>query len=236
MISRKALNFQSSFSNLQFSVLLPQYLVHDLPHFFLHLVQRSVSPHQSDPVRLLLRKLEIAVPHHAVELDVLVLEPRFILETFDRVTSPRPSDARSSIDIEQDRKHRPETSRHDTVKLPDVRDRQPPPVSLVGERRIGEAVAQDDPALCESGEDHLAEMLRAARRIQEELRRGVQPSVERVQEDPADLVADGRTARFPGERHRPSLFRKILQEAGDLGRLAGALDALKGDERSRHAT
>jgi hypothetical protein len=55
--------------------------------------------------------------------------------------------------------------------------------------------------------------------------------VERVDEKRAQLLAERRAARLAREDERDVRVRQIFVEESDLRRLAGAFDALEGDEQ-----
>jgi len=52
----------------------------------------------------------------------------------------------------------------------------------------------------------------------------------RIEQDGADLLADGCSARFPGDHDLTTFGAQRLGEALELGRLAAAVEAFEGDE------
>jgi hypothetical protein len=64
--------------------------------------------------------------------------------------------------------------------------------ALICERRVSEAVREDDCATVPGGLDHFVEVLGARREVEEHLGDGAELVVVRVKQDIADLPADSR--------------------------------------------
>jgi hypothetical protein len=130
---------------------LQQNLIYDPPDVILDLVGRPRCIDDADTAGFLLRQLKITVPHTVMERKLFVLEPRFPVEALARVPAPRAPDACRGVDVEKHGEPGTELRGHDAVQFAYRGDRKSPAIPLVGERGIGEPVAQDDPSRIERG-------------------------------------------------------------------------------------
>src|SRR5690606_1387307 len=92
-----------------------------------------------------------------------------------------------------------------------------------------EAVGQNDLAALEGGTDDLPDVLRAAGRVEQELR--FRSDIElRVEHHRAHRVTHRRAARLPGGQHVVTLRPHRLREELELEGLPRPVDPLEGDE------
>ena len=104
--------------------------------------------------------------------------------------------------------------------------------SLVGGGGVDEAVAEDDAAALEDGEDDLSDVLDSCGAEEEELGLGEDVLVAEGEEEVADGLAERRAAGFAGGDDLILLFAEAIGDELHLGGLAGALGTLEGDEQS----
>ena len=106
-------------------------------------------------------------------------------------------------------------------------------VALVGDRRFREAVREHDLARREGRPDDDAHVLRPVGAIQEELAQRRERRRVRAEQQAADGGAGGRAAGLAGLDHGMSGSSQMVRQQAEVGRFAGALDPLEGDEE-RH--
>jgi hypothetical protein len=105
-----------------------------------------------------------------------------------------------------------------------------PPVSLISGARVTESVTDDDLPLFEGGDDHLLDVLRPGRFIEEKFRQRGYLTMGRGEKDFPDGIADGTSARFPGEGTGNPLPGQISLQAAQLGGLSTPFHSFKRDE------
>ena len=115
------------------------------------------------------------------------------------------------------------------VEVEDPLEPEPARDSLVRDGRVEVAVADDQRAAGERGPDHLLDVLRASRRIEESLRPG--HDVAAVQDEIADPLAELRAARLSRRDDVLALRLEARAEELGLGALPRAVEAL---ERHEH--
>src|SRR5262249_31167720 len=117
------------------------------------------------------------------------------------------------------------------VDLLDQGERHAAAVSLVGARRIGEAVAEHVPAGGERRLDDLQEVLAAAGEDDQELDRAVHAPPTRIEDHRAQSITQWRAARLMG--HNVGYPQPVQPGRGtpQVRRLAAAVEALEGDEQ-----
>jgi hypothetical protein len=107
-----------------------------------------------------------------------------------------------------------------------------PAVGLVGERRVGEAIAEHDPAAGERGPHDFSQVLGARGFVEEDLGPGVHLV---VQDRRADALGDRGAAGFARDDHAISAgLAQGARHGLDQGGLAGALGAFERDESPAH--
>ena len=114
------------------------------------------------------------------------------------------------------------------VELEDGVDPEVAATALVGDRRVDVPVADDGCATLERGPDHLVDVLGASGGVERDL--SPRRDVIAVEDEVAHLLAERRPARLAREHDVDALALERLGEEPRLGRLAGAVDALEGDE------
>jgi len=114
------------------------------PHGLRHLGGRRRAVHDEHALRLLGGDGEEPFADALVEVESLRLEPVGPLTRRARETDGR-------FDVEQDRQVRRETAGRPLVERPYAHEVESAAEALVRDRRVGEAVADDDPPACRAG-------------------------------------------------------------------------------------
>src|SRR6185295_15220565 len=132
--------------------------------------------------------------------------------------------------VEDEGQVRAPAPRGDAIDRLDALPRHAPAEALIGERRVGEPVAQDGPPGRESGLDHLAKMLAPAREDEQQLDRAVDLAPAGVEEQAADRIAEGSPPGLVrGADVHPALGEPRRGPA-KLARLAAPVDPFEGHE------
>ena len=105
--------------------------------------------------------------------------------------------------------------------------------SLVGDRRVDVAVADDHRATLERRADHLVHVLGAGGRVHERL--GPRADVIAVQDEIPELLAELRAAGLARGDDVERVGLEPRTQELRLGRLPGAVEAFEGEEHRRHA-
>src|SRR4029453_17854149 len=201
--------------------------LHDQANLGLDLVGRAPRVDQPHALGLGPADLEIAAAHAPVKHQRLALE----------VVEAPPPDAPESlrgIEIEEQREVREDPARGPHVQLADQVRIDAAAVALVGDRRIGVPVAEDDPAAREPRPNFLRDVLLARGHEQEDLdeRLGLDTG---ALEKAAYGESEPRSAGLTGAPDLPPLRTKPSPEPHHLGCLARPLDALERNQESTHA-
>ena len=106
---------------------------------------------------------------------------------------------------------------------------QVPAAALVGDRGVEVAVGDDDGAALERGPDQRGDVVRAVGRVEQRL--GARVDVVAVQHRLAQHQPELGAARLAREHDLAAEARQPVAEQAGLGRLAGAVAALEGDEQ-----
>src|SRR5262249_39109051 len=137
-------------------------------------------------------------------------------------------------EVEEESVVRPPAAGRQGVDLGDPLPRHAAAVALVGERRVGEAVAEDVDAAGEGRLDDRGEVLARAGEDEEELDDAVHRPPAGVEEDPPDGVAEWRAARLVGGEAGQAAPGEPRRRAPEMGGLAAPVEALEGDEEAGH--
>lgn len=105
-------------------------------------------------------------------------------------------------------------------------------VALVGERGVGETIADNDAARGKCRLDDLAHHLGASRLEEQELGKRHHRVVVLVEKERADLLAQARTAWFMHAQDRVTPILEPFGEKVGLGRLADAIVAFEREENA----
>ena len=166
--------------------------------------------------------------------DTLVEGERLVLEAVARPgASARAREPVGDRAVEQEGEARPHPAARARVERAHRLEVEAARVALVGEGRIREAVAEDDLPRVERGPDDLTHVLRAVRAVEEELGERRQRGGVGAEQEAANGGPGRRAARLARLEHAAAARAEVLGEVPQVGRLAGALDALEGDEQ-RH--
>ena len=103
-------------------------------------------------------------------------------------------------------------------------------IALVGQRGIGEAVADHDPALFQVGADHLIDDLGTGGGKQQDFGLRGHFRVVGMQQDLTDAIAYGRTARLARVQHFIGMRTQPIKQQVNLRGLATAFDAFECQE------
>ena len=120
------------------------------------------------------------------------------------------------------------------VEVPDLLQVDPTAEALIGDARVGEAVAEHGRTRLERRLDDVDHVLAARRGEEEQLDRGVHPLGLRVEQDRTHAVADRRAARLLRDDAVLSVTAEEFCEALKLRRLAAPLDSLDGKKEAIH--
>ena len=121
---------------------------------------------------------------------------------------------------------------HPRLEDGDPLGRDAPAASLIGVARVGEPVAEHPHPAAEGRPDPGPEVIRPRRKEQEELRIRDDPLVS--EQDGAEPLPEPRAARLAGDRDLDAAGPQRLGHRPHLGRLAGSVQPLEGDESTRH--
>ncbi len=167
-----------------------------------------------------LGELAIARVDAAVELLVLALEPV--------VLAAHPVGDGAGIEQQEEGAvgHDPADRREIEVEHP--LEPEAPSDSLVRDRGVDVAVADDRLAPLERRADDLLDVLRASRRVEQRL--GPRLDVAAVQDEVADLLAELGAAGLAGREDGLAVGFEARSQELRLRRLAAAVEAFEGDE------
>src|SRR3569623_919511 len=171
-------------------------------------------------------EIEIAAADVLVEFGALIIDARFGLAGA-LVAAFGAGEAGFEIDINQDGGVRLETLAGDAVEFPDDGGIETAPAPLINERRIGEAIAQDDLAKGERGADNFLHVMGAAGEIELQFGAGEDGGVGRVEQDAADVAADFGAAGLYGFDHFAAVLAQTLGEEAELRGFAAAVHAFE---------
>ena len=178
---------------------------------------------------------EVAVADPSEEGAALLLEAVFVFVTVGvlcglLVAAAGALDARGHVGIHEQGEVGLEVAAQDAVEVEGGFATEFAAGTLVGLGGVGEAVAEDDFALGESGFDDFADVLGAGGEHEGHLGHGREAGGGRVEDDVADLFAGRRAPGFAGDCDREAPGAEGFGQFFDLGALAGAVQTLEGDE------
>ena len=136
------------------------------------------------------------------------------------------------VDIHQQREIGLEAAAGDALEREDGIHSQVAAAALIDQRGIRETVGQNDFAAVQRRADPLIHVLGARGEIEQHLGGGAEFLVGGIQQDAADLHADGRAAGLGGFQHRAAQRAQTGGQAVHLRGLAGTIHALEGDEET----
>src|SRR5450755_1815207 len=186
-----------------------------------NLRQRPRAVDDPAPLRIGGSACEIGCAHALEKFRLLPLE--FVQRT--AVREPLPADP--DWNIENKRQVRAKIIERHALHVGDPCHRNAMTAALVSVRRIGETVAQHPSALREPGPDLALAMLATRREHQQcfgDMGHGL------AKQKLAKPLAQRCPARLAGDPHLPAGLREKLREPRQMGTLAGAVDAFKGDQ------
>ncbi len=168
-----------------------------------------------------LGKARIGDPHPLLERNALALEA---------VVAPVAGAGRAGVEVEQEREVGRETAGGPAVDAGYLIDPHPARRTLVGERRVEEAVRYDDAPVGERRPDHPRHELGPCRREQERFGLGSHQHV-RLLDQLSDALADRGAARLANGHRRVA---EGLAQKPRLRGLPGAVDSLDRHEQAVH--
>jgi hypothetical protein len=145
----------------------------------------------------------------------------------------RPCQACLRRTVEHDREVGDEAVACRPVERADDVEVEPPPVPLICDRGIREAVAQNDATGREGGSDHALDVLTTVGQVEQQLRRRRGWLVRDLQEHGPQRAAEWCSPRLACQKNRVTGRQKLLGHALHERRFPRALDPLHGDEQ-RH--
>ena len=148
------------------------------------------------------------------------------------VPRPRPFERCLQIDIHNQREVGLQPAAGDAVERQHRVHAQAAPAALVDQRGIGPAVREHDFPFGQRRPHQLVHGLRARCEIEQQFRGGAQLLVLRVQQNAADLHADGRARQAPHSPPQLAGRAQTLAQQAHLRALAAAVYAFKSDEQT----
>ena len=109
---------------------------------------------------------------------------------------------------------------------------QPAPAALIGHGAVHEPVAQHQHAALHRRADDLADVLGARGGVEQRLAGGAHVGVGGIEDDAADVLADGAAARLARAQHAEAELAQALFQKLGLGGLAAAVGAFDGQEKA----
>ena len=190
---------------------------------------RDLEPRieQNDPGGLRGGDRQEAVAHAPVEVERLALEP---VRGTGRL---RALEAEVRRQVEKERQVGRHAAARERVEALDGVERQPAAVALVGDRGVGETIGDDHRAAGERRLDQAADVLGAVREVEQQLGLCRRPRRVVLEQHAAQRPAELGAARLARQHDLVSVAAQRIREARGLRALAGAFDAVDGDE-ARH--
>jgi hypothetical protein len=190
-----------------------------------HRLHRAAAVDADDALRLLGAAPRVARAH--------ALEER-IVETLEAIGHARRGTARRGLrglDVEPQRQVGLARALHPSLQLRQHGPVEAAPRTLVGEGRVGEAVAQHGGAGGQRRLDALAQVIAPRREHQQAFRQRVHLI---AQEKLAQLFGQWRATGLAGHQHVVALGADPARKRVDVRALARAVDAFEGDEAAAH--
>jgi hypothetical protein len=200
-------------------------------------IHRAVALNDDDAGGFTSGNLAVFVVDAAVEQLIFALKAAFVLAGGGRAVVAAACAVEGPVEIghEEDGEVWIEAPAHSLVQAQDGFASNLAAAPLVSLGGIGKAVAEDDVSAVEGGRDDLGDALGAVGEHEAQLRHGVEALGFRVKKQRSDAVADVRTPGLASDRDVEALRFKMRGEFAELSRFAGAIQALKGEEKtSRH--
>ena len=194
-----------------------------LEDLLVHLLGSVIGVDHHEALRMLLGDLQVGVGDPAVELAALHLDPIGFLR--------RAQEPGLGLEVQQDGQVREQPLRRPHVERQHVLLAETARRPLVRERRVDVAVADHDLALAEGRADQRRNVLRASRREQQRLGPRLHVAGVVVQQQFAQLLTHDRASGLARDEDVDPPRLEVLRGQADLRALAGALDALEGDEQ-----
>ena len=132
------------------------------------------------------------------------------------------------VDGQEERAIRQESTHRREVQVEHALEPELAPHALIRDGRVDVAVADDGRAPLERRPDHLVDMLRARRRVEERL--GPRADVAAVENQVTKLLSQLRPARLTRRHDLAYVQLETRSQELRLRRLARAVEALEGDE------
>jgi hypothetical protein len=193
----------------------------------MHFLARPTTVDDGHAVRILAGEREKALTHALMELGVLGFEP------IGRRAGAAAASAREA-DLDRAVEHESQVGQEALARhlfdRADCLQRKLPPVGLIGQRRVREAIAEHHDTCLEGRANQALHVLGTVGEDQEEL--GEPADVgRRMQEQLANPLAERRSARLACDAYGKALPFEGGGKEADLGRLAAAFDTFDRDER-----
>ncbi len=184
--------------------------------------RRRVDHHP--PSRVRRRQGQVAVPHPTVEVEAGVVEP------VDPAGGDPPRQAELGRQVQQDRQRGRHRAGGEGLHRAQLLERQPAPVALVRIGRADVPIAQHHLAARQGRRDHFPHMLRPRREEDQRLGPRQHSRGGRLEQNRAQLLADGGPARLARHRQRHPPRPQRGGGGAHLRRLAAPLRPLEDDE------
>jgi len=135
--------------------------IDDLPHLYGNVVWMAGCPDDFDPTMVSLCEIQKSLSHLGVKRACLPIQSILF-----GILSAAPGEARVYGQVEQQRQCRQDAPGGQTVEQDERSHIQASRISLIGQRRIGKTIAENDRAVRDGRFDHLNDMLGSCRKDQ----------------------------------------------------------------------
>src|SRR5579871_375629 len=219
-----------------------QLLPHDLNNLLVRLRRRSARIYDRYPPRLPLRNRGISVMHSCEETSRLLFKTILVVAASRRfrvpfIAPPRPAHAGMRFRVHQNGQIRLQIAAQHAMQIQHCLTPQLPSAALIGLRRIGKAVAQNDRSRSQPRLNDLGNMLGSRSEHQRHFRQWRKPGRPRVEQHFTDLLSRRRSARLSSLDNLMSRLTQHCRELAHLRALPRSVEPFKCDElsASRHA-
>jgi hypothetical protein len=198
-----------------------QSLVNDAGYHPRDLIGRRGSINHSDATSFLLGDPQIAFSHSLMKH--LALQ----IETIQFAGPPLSLQSDGDRDIQKHCEIRDDPAGCELIEATNDGGAELPTVPLIRQGRIRKAVAEHDGPFFHGGPNDVAQMLRTAGQVEEELTSAIHPAIADVQQDGADLLTDRRAAGLARFHDKISQRPEPLSEAPELSGLPTPFNAFE---------
>jgi hypothetical protein len=177
------------------------------------------------------RQLQVSFAHPVVKGEGFSLEAILALAAGRGNARQGPTESGFDGQIEKQRKVRAAVASSDAVEVFDQLQVESAAAALVGDGRVGKAVAEHNGTPFESGANDFLDMLSSRGGIKEQLCPRFHGAVGGVEQDSSDSVGNVTSAGFPGQDNLTPLLAKPCREKTDLRCLSRSFDSFQSNKK-----